>query len=104
MADEPKASQFEELCLAYMNTFTSESGQKVLADLKEQIDGPSYRTDDDPARQPYVMSWREGRRSVWDLIERMMATYVILANTPREEREIKVEMGSPFEPLDSGDN
>ena len=104
MAEEKKADQFEELCLAYTNVFTSDSGQRVLADLREQLDGPVYRHDDDPARQPYIMAWREGRRSVWDLIERMMANYVRIASTPREEREIKVETGSPFEPLDSGDN
>lgn len=96
-----QAEKYEELCLAYTNLFHSRDGQLVLADLLQQIDGPVYRHDDDPAKQPFIMAWREGRRSVWLLIRRMMQTYEEMATKPREEREIKVEQGSPFGPLDA---
>ena len=69
MAD--KMSPFQELAIAFGNTFSTESGQKVLAEFKRIADRPSYEPGiSDPERAPY---WHEGRRSVLLLCQFMIA-------------------------------
>lgn len=67
MAKKPK-NRDEEMVLtlqAYASFFhNSESGPRILADLKKALDGPSFR----PGMDALTTAWLEGRRSVYLLI------------------------------------
>lgn len=64
-------NEFQKLCIAFGNTFTTESGQKVLTELERIAEAPSYEPGmEDPDRAPY---WHEGRRSVYLLCKFMMS-------------------------------
>ena len=64
-------NDFQKLCIAFGNAFSTESGVKVLAEFKRIAQAPSYEPGmPDPERGPY---WAEGRRSIYLLCEYMIA-------------------------------
>lgn len=61
-AAERRVLELVQMCTAYRDTFSSEAGRRVLADLENRC---HYQTSThlEPG-YPYEMTFREGRRSV----------------------------------------
>lgn len=90
MNDEPQKDEADERHLktleAYASFFhNSDSGPKILADLKKNLDRPTYR----PGMSRDDMLWLEGRRSVYlDIVAAVGAGVEVLENVGRRQEPV----------------
>jgi len=69
MGEQSNLQELKDLQQAYIRTFASEHGQKVLADLTKKY---SFQDKTTFSSLPYDMSYNEGQRTVFLYIQNLM--------------------------------
>lgn len=96
-------NEFQKLAIAFGQCFSTESGQKVLAEFRRVANRPSYEPGiEDPERAPF---WHEGRRSVLLLCEYMIeqGAKAMDAITAKDDEALKKVAGQAVSILNEGE-